>query len=171
MSLFFLWIIDFCDVLSAQNEVENDEEYYQVRDVFREATGNQNQILLPNDHEANLRKIRAEAQITEVISEIYNMYSDHLKDIGAEKTERLMILEQWLEFEKKINDEVTANLLEGHELLRCSLITIFPLGELELCKGTNAATCKEASTTHHRYRCRRRMGRVLGLHIPRGRSR
>ena len=32
--------------------------------------------------------------------------ADHLKEIGAEKTERLMILEQWLEFEKKINDEV-----------------------------------------------------------------
>lgn len=51
-----------------QGQVEN-EEYYQARDVYREAT-------------------------------------DHLKEIGAEKTERLMILEQWLEFEKKINDEV-----------------------------------------------------------------
>jgi len=38
--------------------------------------------------------------------DVYREATDHLKDIGAEKTERLMILEQWLEFEKKINDEV-----------------------------------------------------------------
>ena len=41
--------------------------------------------------------------------DVYREATDKLKEIGAEKIERLMILEQWLEFEKKLDDEPNLN--------------------------------------------------------------
>ena len=40
---------------------------------------------------------------------MYREASDSLRQAGAEKLERLLVLEQWLAFEKAENDEANLN--------------------------------------------------------------
>jgi len=47
------------------------------------------------------------------VRDVYREATDRLKELGAEKIERLMILEQWLEFEKKMNDEPNLNYVKS----------------------------------------------------------
>ena len=54
--------------------------------------------------------------------DVYREATDKLKEIGAEKVERLMILEQWLEFEKKLDDAPNLNYVKecGKNSLICT---------------------------------------------------
>lgn len=45
--------------------------------------------------------------------DVYREATDRLKELGAEKVERLMILEQWLDFEKELNDETHLKYVES----------------------------------------------------------